>query len=152
MLGSLPCWAFNDFSSSATQPPSPTVHGNASPFGSQSERNSSRLNPRTCPIMPARSLDLCSIRACRSTGFRLVPSPKRQALPAKDRISEPSETISDTHRNNLRSMSTRSIVCCFVILAWSVQFKDLIGPRTFLWALFPPSCANPSRVIAGQAC
>ena len=134
--GSLTCGSFG---ASGTHPPSPIVQGNASPSGSQSERNSLRSNPLTCPIIPAKSFVLCSIRDSRFAGFRLVPSPKRADLPAKERISDPSDTISETHRRSLISMSTRSIVCCLVMFAWSVQFRDRIGPRILRWALLPPS-------------
>ena len=110
-LVSLGCWM------PFTQPPSPIVHGKASPAGSQSLRNSSRSKPRTWPIIPARSFVRCSIRISRSLGFREVPSPNRADLPAKDLISDPSATISDTHLSSLMSMSTKSICCCLVILA-----------------------------------
>ena len=116
--------------SDSTQPWSPGAQGMELPGSSQSERNSSKLKLRTWPTRPLRSFDRCSTSLSRSEGFRDVPSPSLADLPARDLISEPSATTSETHRSCLTSSSVGSQTCCLVRFAWSVQQHDLMGPRT----------------------
>ena len=122
------------------------------PGSSQSLRNSSRLNPLTWPMRPFKSLLLWATSSSRSPGFLEVPSPSRAALPARERISDPSATISLVHRNIFTSISAESIDCCLVKLAWSVQQSVRIGPSTFFWARLPASWAKPSRTSGDHAC
>ena len=46
----------------------------------------------------------------------------------------------------------RSVCCCLVKFAWSVQLRDLIGPNIFRCARLPANWANASSVNGGHAC
>ena len=131
---------------------SPSAHGIGWSGSSQSLMNSSKSNPRTWPIRPFRSFVRWAISSSRSPGLREVPSPSLADRPARERISDPSATISLVHLSILISMSAGSIDCCLVKLAWSVQFRDRMGPRTLRCTRFPASCAKPSRTRGGHAC